>query len=97
LTGPDAQHLAQFINTVPSVAPEGIHSCPPPDLDARDTVVFHTAAGDLVFTQTGDRCSPNTAVTDPRNHRTTTFINGAKFEAILLAALGLPTNYGHQR
>jgi hypothetical protein len=97
LTGPDAQHLAQSINTVPSVAPEGIHSCPPPNLDARDTVVFHTAAGDLVFTQTGDGCSPNTAVTDPRNHRTTTFINGAKFEAIVLVALGLPTNYGHQR
>jgi hypothetical protein len=94
LTADAARTLAADMNRLPAVAPDGVHSCPAPLLEASDDVVFHTPAGDLRMTKSGT-CSSGVAVTSGQSPADTVFVRGTDFDKILLSALGLPQNYGY--
>jgi len=97
LTGEAARRLAAALDALPAVAPEGVHSCPLPPIEASDRVLFNTPSGGIQITRYGGGCTFDATVTDTRTPARTTIIDGGSFDAALLSALGLPTNYGYSR
>ena len=93
LTGDELTQLADVINALPPRAPEGVHSCPAILVSARDTAVFHSPAGDIRIVRNMVGCAFNATITPPPG-ADEVYVNGSDFTDAVLAALGLPKDYG---
>lgn len=94
VTGETLEQLARAVNGLPSRAPEGIHGCVAMSVRVQDRVVFHSSSGDLKVVLGG--CSFNAAISAPFGTRYA-YVDAGQFRAAVLAAVGLPSNYGLQR
>jgi hypothetical protein len=96
LTGAALAGLADAINVLPSRAPEGMHGCPLLLVEATDIAVFHAPEGDLKVMHGDGGCAFNAVITSPTSDGEV-YVPSSDFTAAVLAALGLPDNYGYQR
>lgn len=97
LTGTAAQRLAAQLDRLPPQAPEGVHPCPPPLIEASETVVFHSPAGDLRVEHTFGGCALNAEITTAGHTAAPVLVKGTDVADAALRALGLPANYGYAR
>lgn len=93
LTGDAARQLADAINALPPVGPEGVHSCPAQFIQSSDIAIFHAANRDIRVARVGGGCAFDATVTAPPSKRQA-YLGGPDVTSTLLSALGLPANYG---
>jgi hypothetical protein len=93
LSGEALTQLADALNALPSRAPEGIHHCPAIFIEAHDVAVFHTPRGNIRM-EHGSFCAWNAVITPPPGVDEV-YLSGGDFTNAVLAALGLPDNYGY--
>jgi hypothetical protein len=94
LTGDALAKLAATLNALPARAPEGVHSCPAMLMRASELAVFHTPDGDIRVSHPMDNCSFNAIITAPPS-KDEVYVGGNDVTAAVLAALGLPADYGY--
>lgn len=93
LTGNDLTQLADTLNALPPRAPEGVHSCPAMLVQAREVAVFHAPEGDIRIVRNGGGCAFNATIVPPPG-ADEVYVDGGDFANAVLAALGLPKDYG---
>jgi hypothetical protein len=96
LTGDALTSLADEVNALASRAPEGVHSCPAITVQSTDGAVFHTPEGEIRVEHRNSSCAFNAVITSPQ-HGGEVYVPGNDLTDALLAALGLPPNYGFPR
>jgi hypothetical protein len=93
LTGASAEAFARTIDAAATAAPQGWHSCPLSGITRQDRAVVHTVAGAFTLT-VPDFCSLKGTVLAGPDHPTGITLDGSTADAALLAAVGLPSDYG---
>lgn len=93
LTGDTLAQLADAINALPPQAPEGPHGCVEITAQASDIAVFHTPAGNIRMVDGLVQCSFNAVITAAQDDEKV-YVRAGDFNSAVLAALGLPKNYG---
>jgi hypothetical protein len=95
ITGRAAERLARALDAVPTVAPQGHHSCPYLAVLPDDRAVFHTRNGRYELTAPAF-CSGRDTLLSATYHSAGITLDGDAADQALLAAVGLPSDYGSQ-